>query len=263
MNVKLLSILVVLLTLLAVGCIQTKEAQPATIPDDALSHAGWVKQGEVQKQTLEREVAGVNVSINLASQTYVDAGLVQRLLNDSIATTSQLIDTKFSALSSAQRERLKNEVGDSLQQMLGQLRGAAVIYTTRVVLPANIPVPDSLMDRIIDGLVQTSSNNVEGLKNLKKVSEEEFTTENGKTAKASIYHGILERNGQSVNVELLACHWNDAGSTIVALGIYPYGKLTYPVDVSAGGVSVSEPVSITIDEEQMKQEVLSLIKKVQ
>ncbi|MHC1593309.1 MAG: DUF6517 family protein [Methermicoccaceae archaeon] len=261
MNVKMLSVLIVLCCLLVVGCTQAKDAWAATIPDDALSAAGWVEQGEAQYQTLDRDVAGMTVSVNLATQTYVDASLTQKLLDDAINNASALIDNEFSVLPSSQREGLKNEVASSIQEQMSQY--AAAIHTVRVVLPAGIPVPDSLMEKLIDGLVQNAVNSIEGLKNLKKVSETEFTTESGKSAKASIYDASIGVGGQSADVKLLACHWNDAGSTIVVIGVYPYGEFTYPLDITAGGMSVKrEFVAASIDEGKMRQEVLSLIEKV-
>ncbi len=260
MNVKMLSVLIVLCCLLVVGCTQAKDAWAATIPDDALRGAGWIAQDEAQYQTLEFDVAGVVLSANVAIQAYADASLTQELLDDAVNNASALIDSEFSVLSSSQREGLKNEVASPIQEQMSQY--VAAIFTVRVVLPSGIPIPDSLMEKTIDGLVQNSAN-AEGLKSLKKVGETEFSTESGRSAKASIYDASIDVGGQSADVKLLACHWNDASSTIIAIGIYPYGEFTYPLDITAGGMSVKrEFVAASIDEGEMRQEVLSLIEKV-
>jgi len=260
MNVKMLSVLIVLCCLLVVGCTEAKDASAATIPDDALMEAGWIAQGEEQYQTQQFDVAGVTVSINLAIQTYVGASLTQKLLDDTINNASALIDSELSTLSSSRREQLKSEFASSIQEQMSQY--AAAIFTVRVMLPSGIPIPDTLMEKTIDGLVQNAAN-AEGLKSLKKVGETEFSTESGRSAKVSIYNTSIDVGGQSADVKLLACHWNDASSTIIAIGIYPYGEFTYPLDITAGGMSVKrEFVAASIDEGEMRQEVLSLIEKV-
>lgn len=262
MNARILVLVVVLTGLLVTGCTQAREAWPATIPEDALSAVGWVQQGNVSYQGKDMEVAGMTVGINMALTSYVDAALAQRLAQDALHNASVLIDSEFSSLPSSTRERLKTQVGSTIQGATSKA-GVAGITTVRVVLPMGVSAPSSVMERLIDGMVQSLSEKIAGLKNLRRVSEETFTTDSGKQAKMSIYEGTIESNGMSINFKLLAAYWSDEGSTVVAVGYYPYGDVVVPVEFSVGGITEKRTLTATsIDDNEMKQTVLSLMKKI-
>ncbi|HIH69759.1 DUF6517 family protein [Methermicoccus shengliensis] len=262
MNARILVLLVVIMGLAVAGCTQAKQAWPATIPEDALSSAGWAQQGNVSYQGRDIDVAGITVGINMALLSYVDTTLLQRLLEDAQHNASVLIDSEFSALPTSTREQLKTRVRSTIQGAI-PTGGAAGITTVRVVLPMGVSAPSSVMERLIDGVVQSFSGEIAGLRNLRKVSEETFTTESGRQAMMSIYEGTIERGEMSINFKILAAHWSDEGSSVVAVGYYPYGDVKVPIELSTGGITKKRTLTAaSIDDNEMKEKVLSLMKKI-
>lgn len=262
MNARILVLLAIVMGLAVTGCTQAKQAWPATIPEDALSSAGWAQQGNVSYQGKDIDVAGMTVGINMAQLSYVDTTLLQQLLEDAQHNASVLIDSEFSLLPTSTREQLKTQVRSATQGTIAK-EGLVGITTVRVVLPMGVSVPSSIMEQLIDGVVQSLSGQIPNLKSLRKVSEETFTTDTGKQARMSIYEGIVESDGMSINFKILAAHWSDEGSTVVAVGYYPYGDLVVPIELSAGGTTEKRTLTVaSIDDNEMKEKVLSLMKKI-
>ncbi|RLG22939.1 hypothetical protein DRN72_00395 [Methanosarcinales archaeon] len=206
-------VLLMLSLTLVLGCLEAKEAWPAVIPDNVLESEGWTEVGNVSYETFEEEIAGLNVSVNVAVQQYSS----------------------------------KKSISESIPSMPVESSTAQLI-TARVLVPGGVSLPEPVMEKIIDKMIQAYVEQLD-ITGLRHVEDGDFKTDSGFDARYSVYRGVLDKEVR-LNVEILAAHWNDDESTIIVVALYPYG------DVVHSGRTIGSIPSL-------RDEVLELIKKVE
>jgi len=233
-------LLLILIALLPSGCLQTEQATPALIPDEVLQGTGWVQVGDASYEDIDQQIAGINVSISMASVVYGDEKLRNEILDSA----------------RAQAEEIDKSLATNINSIIDEFdnQDFAGIRTVRVMLPAGITIPNALLDNIIDKQIQTFVTEL-GIQEFHLAGEESFTTSSGEEATLKTYRGHIENNVVS-NIEVLSAYWNDGDSTIIAVAYYPYGDITTHYTL----YNKEMDIKITsIDEQSMKEEVVKLI----
>lgn len=183
---KSLVVLVVLAIITtAAGCIEPKEASAARVDDGALAHAGWVQEGDVQKQTMEVNATVLMLEINAAMLAYKDKELQDRI------------------------ERHTAGLSDATSYMM----------TLRVVLPLDIVPPSDMVLDVIEGQFLESMR--ENAPDVQQTGIKTIQIDAGYTADAKIYEGTVHYDGGSVKIRGILAIWNDGGSTIVTWAVVP------------------------------------------
>jgi hypothetical protein len=223
--------LIILLMVVAAGCLETKEAWPAIVNDSVLNDEGWISAGDAQKQSQTQNVAGTTVRINMAIMNYRDEALAQDI-------TRQV--SKLRGLSA------KQESGAS--QFTSQL------LTFRLLLPAGISLPSEIMNKIIASqLEQMASQN--NIRDFHETGSTKTTLDNGKEVSVKNYEGYIYFEGGSIKIKGMTAAWPDSGSNIIVFAVLPGEDI---VITPATG----EPVSVKINGEVESQKIIKLIQNV-
>ncbi|MDI6888967.1 MAG: DUF6517 family protein [Methanocellales archaeon] len=190
---KIIAALIVLTILIATtGCLEPKEAPPATINEATLAQLGWAQEGDVQKQTLEMSVSGLTIKVNTSMVVYKDKALEGRIARD----TGGLVSGVSSHL-----------------------------MTLRLVLPLGISPPADLVFGL--GEEQFLQKARELVPDLQQTDARTISITGGHTANARIYEGTINYEGGSVKVKSILAMWNANGSTIIVFAVTPVEDLTY------------------------------------
>jgi len=188
---KIITVLIVL-TIITVGCLEPKEAAPARINEATLTQLGWAQEGDVQKQTLETSVSGFTIKVNTSMIFFKD-----RALEDSIARdTGGLI----SGISS-------------------------YLVALRLVLPLGISPPADLLFSI--GEEQLLQEARQLVPDLQQTGTRTVSTASGRTANARIYEGTINYEGGSVRVRCILVMLDADGSTIIVFAMTPIEDIVY------------------------------------
>lgn len=240
-NVKHLMLFCLIATVLMAGCLETEEAVPATVNQATLDKLGWTQSGEIIKDSMTRDVAGIEIIINTAMVTYRDENLMVEIINQ--------LDKMLGAYGSS-----TDESGEGLF--------TSQFITFRLTLPGGISVPESMLSSIIDSQMQsmTQESNIQGFQEL---SQEKVTLNSGSTVIVKSYEGFIETGDEgmvSIKVRSVLATWNGDGATTIVIGIIPVDDLvmSLPTDLRSSGT-----LTIDIDEGQEYQNVLTLIKNVE
>lgn len=223
--------LIIILSLLAAGCLETKEAWPATVSDSVLDELEWSSLGNVEKQSQSIDVAGNTVSLNMAIMNYKDDALAEDIAGQvqEISGRAPEGDTGMSELTSK-------------------------LITIRLVLPAGISIPSSIVNGLINSQLETmaSQNNI---KDFHSTGKKVITLSNGDKVDMSIFKGSIGEDFASVDMKGMVASWSDSGSTILVFGVLPDGDIILePIP--------GKKVSIKIDSETEVNKMEQLIQNV-
>jgi len=240
-NVTHLMLLCLIATVLMAGCIETEEAVPATVNQATLDELGWTQSGEIIKDSMTQDVAGVEIIINTAMVTYHDENLMAEIIN--------------------QLDKMVDAYGSSAYES-GEGLFTSQFITFRVALPGGISIPESMLSSIIDSQMQSMTQESD-IHSFQEVSRENITLNSGSTVIVKSYEGYIETGDEgivSIKVRSVLATWNGDGATTIVIGIIPVDDLvmTLPTDVKSSGT-----LTIDINKEQEYQNILTLIKNVE
>jgi len=224
--------LIIILSLLAAGCLETKEAWPATVSDSILDELQWSSLGDVEKQSRSIDVAGNTVTLNMAIMNYKDDALAEDITG-----------------------QIQEITGRTLEDGAGMSGLTSKLITIRLVLPAGISIPSSIVNNLINSQLErmASQNNIQDFHNTgKKV----ITLSKGKKVDLNLFKGNIVEDFGSVNMKGMVASWSDSGSTILIFGVLPDGDLIIkPVS--------GKDVTVKIDSEKEVNEMEKLIRNVE
>ncbi len=223
--------LLLLLIVLAAGCLETKDAWPATVNESVLKEEGWAGSGDVQKQSQTQNVAGATVKINMALMNYRDEALAQDIVR-----------------------QLQELTGLSDKQVSGASQFTSQLITVRLVLPAGIALPSEIMNRIIASqLGQMASQN--NIRDFHETGSARITLANGKEGSVKNYEGYIDFEGGQIKIRGMTAAWPDSGSDIIAFAVLPGEDIVIkPV--------IGETVSVKINGEQESRKIIRLIQNI-
>lgn len=223
--------LIILVSLLAAGCLETKEAWPATVSDSILGEVGWISAGDVVKQSQVQEIAGNSVKLNMAIMPYMDDTLAKDIKGQVQKTTTLSVD--YDAVTSQLTSKL---------------------ITLRLVLPSGISLPSSIVNSFIESQIQTiaSQNNIRDFHNTGKKS---ITLDNGKNVDLTIFKGKISEDFGTADIKGMLSSWSDSGSTIIVFGIMPEADIIIKPENE-------EALTIKIDSEKESTKMVKLIQNV-
>ncbi|MCL7412690.1 MAG: hypothetical protein M8353_03610 [ANME-2 cluster archaeon] len=240
-NITHLMLFFLILTVLISGCLDTKEAVPATVNPATLNTLGWTQYGEILTDSIVQDVAGVEMTISTTMVTYRDENLMVKILD--------------------QLDKMLGAYGISTDKS-GEGQFTSQFITLRITLPGGISIPESMLSSIIDNQILNTSqeSNIQGLH---EVSKEKVTLNSGSLVTARSYEGYLETGNEgmmSVKVRCVQATWNEDGMSTIVVGIIPADDLVIrlPADMRRVGT-----FTIDIDEGQEYQNILTLIKNVE
>ena len=223
--------IIILLMVLAAGCLDTKEAWPAVVDGSVLKDEGWVSAGDVQKQSQTQNVAGANVKINMALMNYRDEVLAQNI-------TGQV--RKLSGITS--------------KQASGATQFTSQLITTRLLLPAGISIPSEIMNRIIASqLEQMGAQN--NIRDFHETGSYKTTLVSGKVVSVKNYEGFIDFEGGSIKIRGMTSAWPESGSNIIVFAVLPAEDIVITP-------STGKPVSVKINGEKESQKIIRLIQNV-
>ncbi|MDF1556628.1 MAG: hypothetical protein P1P80_00385 [ANME-2 cluster archaeon] len=240
-KVTYLMIVCLITAILIPGCLETKEAIPATVNQATLDELGWVRSGDIQKDSMIQDVGGVEIVINTAMVTYHDENLMEDIVR--------------------QFDRLLGAYEGSDEQS-GEDQFTSQFFTIQLALPAGISIPESVLMGIIDGQIQNMAQQ-SAIQDFHDVGEETVTLSSGSNVTARSYVGYIETEGGdivSVKIRGVLASWSGDGTTTIVLGIIPAEDLVLgvPTDMISSGT-----FTIHIDVEQEYQDILTLIQNVE
>ena len=240
-NVEHLMLLCLIATVLMAGCLETEEVVPATVNQATLDELGWTQSGEIIKDSMTQDVAGVEIIINTAMVTYHDENLMAEIINQ--------LDKMLGAYGSS-----ADESGEGLF--------TSHFITFRVALPGGISIPESMLSSIIDSQMQNMTQESD-IHSFQEVSQENVTLNSGSTVIVKSYEGYIETGDEgivSIKVRSVLATWNGDGATTIVIGIIPVDDLvmSLPTDLRSSGT-----LTIDINKEQEYQNILTLIKNVE
>ncbi len=223
--------LLLLLIVLAAGCLETKDAWPATVNESVLKEEGWAGSGDVQKQSQTQNVAGATVKINMALMNYRDEALAQDIVR-----------------------QVQELTGLSDKQISGASQFTSQLITVRLVLPAGIALPSEIMNRIIASqLGQMASQN--NIRDFHETGSARITLANGKEGSVKNYEGYIDFEGGQIKIRGMTAAWPDSGSDIIAFAVLPGEDIVIkPV--------IGETVSVKINGEQESRKIIRLIQNI-
>ncbi|MCD5409963.1 MAG: hypothetical protein LRZ87_04300 [Methanocellales archaeon] len=188
---KLLAALVVLVVITTVaGCIEPKEASAARVDEGVLAGAGWVQEGDVQKQTMEVNVTLFTLEINTAMLAYKDKEL------------QDIIRRHTAGLSDA----------------------TSYMMTLRVVFPLNIVPPSDMVLDAMEGQFLESVR--ENAPDVQQTEVKTIQIDAGYVAHAKIYEGTVHYDGGSMKIRGILAIWDDGESIIVVGAVVPLEDVT-------------------------------------
>ncbi len=240
-KVTYLMLFCLIAVVLMAGCLETKEAVPATVNQATLDDLGWAQSGEIVKESMTQDVGGMEIVINTAMVTYRDERLISEMVS--------------------QLKGLLGAYGISPEQS-GDDQFTSQFITMRVALPAGISIPESVLTGIIDGQIQSMAQESD-IQGFQEVSEETITLSSGSTVTAKSYEGNIESDGEgivSLKVRGILATWNGDGATTIVIGIIPADDLVLSVTPE---MRSSGTFTIDIDVEQEYQDILTLIQNVE
>jgi hypothetical protein len=227
-----------MLAVLVPGCLDTKEASPAYVNQATLDSLGWTMSGEPQVESMIQMVGDVEIVMNTATVNYID----EDLMTDINRQISDLGATK--------------DPGNSDGEF------TSLFMTTRVALPAGITLPEQVLTGIIDASIQNMEPESE-IKEFYQVGEETVTINTASTVQARSYEGYIESSDDEnirFKIRGVVTSWADEGTTIIVLGVIPAEDMIVKesTDVMSSGT-----FTITINEEQEYQDIMTLIQNVE
>lgn len=223
--------LIIILSLLVTGCLETKEAWPATVSDSILDELEWSSLGGAEKQSKSIDVAGNTVTLNMAIMNYRDDALAEDIAGQIREITGRAPE------GSAEMSELTSK-----------------LITIRLVLPAGISIPSSIVNNLINSQLETmaTQNNI---KDFRSTGENTITLSNGEKVDLTIFKGSIGEDFASVGMKGVVTSWSDSGSTILVFGILPDG------DISIEPIQGKE-ITIKIDGEKEFNKMKKLIQNV-
>lgn len=224
-------ILILFLIVLVAGCLETKDAWPATVSESILKEEGWVSAGAVQKQSQTQNVAGATVKTNTAVMNYRDDALA-------INITRQV----------------QKLTGLTPEQASGASQFTSQLITMRLVLPGGLSLPSEVMNKVIASqLEQMASQN--DIRDFHMASSTKITLASGKEISAKNYEGYIDFEGGSIRIRGIIAAWPDSGSNIIVFGVMPEEDIV--ITPMKG-----KPVSVIIDGEHESSKIIKLIQNV-
>ena len=224
-------ILILFLIVLVAGCLETKDAWPATISEPIIKEEGWVNAGAVQKQSQTQNVAGVTIKINTAVMNYKDDALAMNI-------TGQV--QKLKGITPEQANRAS--------QFTSQL------ITMRLVLPGGLSLPSEVMNNIISSqLEQMASQNK--IRDFHETGASKIKLAGGKETNVKNYEGYIDFEGGSIKIRGIIAAWPDSGSNIIVFGVIPSENIVITP-------RMGKPVSVIIDGEHESSKIIKLIQSV-
>ena len=223
--------LIIILSLLVAGCLETKEAWPATVSDSVLDELGWSSLGDAEKQSQSIDVAGNTVSLNMAIMNYRDDALAEDIAG-----------------------QVQEMTGHAPESGAGMSELTSKLITIRLVLPAGISIPSSIVNKLIDSQLETmaSQNNI---RDFHSTGKKAITLSNGDKVDLNIFKGSIGEDFASVDMKGIVTSWSDSGSTILVFGVLPDGDII--IEPISG-----EKMTIKIDSQAEVNKMEKLIQNV-
>jgi len=224
-------ILILFLIVLVAGCLETKDAWPATISEPIIKEEGWVTAGAVQKQSQTQNVAGATIKINTAVMNYRDDILAMNITGQVQKLTS-----------------ITPEQASGASQFTSQL------ITMRLVLPGGLSLPSEVMSKIIASqLEQMASQNK--IRDFHETGASKITLAGGKETNVQNYEGYIDFEGGSIKIHGIIAAWPDSGSNIIVFGVIPAENIVITP-------RTGRPESVIIDGEHESTQIITLIQNV-
>lgn len=224
-------ILILFLIILLTGCLETKDAWPATVSESAMKEEGWVSAGAVQKQSQTQNMAGATVQINTAVMNYRDDVLAMNITR-----------------------QVQKLTGITPEQASGASQFTSQLITMRLVLPGGLSLPSEVMSKIIASqLEQMASQNK--IRDFHETGASRITLASGKETNVQNYEGYIDFEGGSIKIRGIMAAWPDSGSNIIVFGIMPAEDI---VITSRQG----KPLSVIINGDQESGKMIKMIQTV-
>ena len=224
-------ILILFLIVLAAGCLETKDAWPATVSESILKEEGWVSAGAVQKQSQTQNMAGATVTTNTAVMNYRDDTLAMNITR-----------------------QVQKLTGITTEQASGASQFTSQLITMRLVLPGGISLPSEVMNKIIASqLEQMASQNK--IRDFHETGASKITLAGGKETNIQNYEGYIDFEGGSIIIRGIIAAWPDSGSNIIVFGFMPSENIVITP-------RTGNPVSVIIDGEHESAKIIKLIQNV-
>lgn len=239
-KVMYLTLICLMAVVLVPGCLETKEAVPATVNAATLDELGWIQSGDITRDSMIQDVGGVEVVINTATVSYIDEDLMED------------INRQIQVLTGGMRSADDKSEDEQL---------TSLFFTIRLALPAGISIPESIIMGMVDTQIQAMAqeNNIQ---EFYLAGEETVTIGTGESVTAKSYEGFVETgdtNGPDIKMRGVLASWTGEGTTTVVMGVMPAEDVTMqvPTDMRSSGT-----FTIDIDEDREFQDILTLIQNV-
>ncbi|QLC49767.1 hypothetical protein HWN40_05660 [Methanolobus zinderi] len=230
---KLLSITCVVFLIAFSGCMETPEASPALIDENALAAYGWSQDEEIEYNSFQQNISDSS-AISFKST-------VVRYKNDRLASEIE-----------EQREEFKQAYNVPFAPEVPMTE--AWIRTNRITLPGGAKIPTDLISKLRDSNVNDMSEQND-VRSFSKIDTRELAMQDGSVVSVSIYSGATGQNS-SLNVLGLVTVFEDGDSSVIVMGMTPNGSL--PVNI--GSV---EADLLSIDGNDEIEEMLELISTIE
>jgi len=204
---------------------------PPQVPDDQLSEGGWEQTDRTEETVLDESYGPVNVTAKSTTLTFSDTALAAEVTDKTLGR----IDGTLSIFAASHID---------FDPDLNNL--PAGVGTKEVVSEVETQARAQFEQRMRD----------QGLENVERVGEEEFTTDSGKSPGLATYRGEFpvgtiefDANGETFTLDVGTIEvagdlavWNQGEYVVVAGGAYPAEN--YADTVSR---DLSEAISVTVD----------------
>ncbi|WP_292463916.1 hypothetical protein [Methanolobus sp.] len=226
--------LMIMSSLSITGCIDTPDALPAFVDENALDSYGWSQIEAVEYRTFEQKISNsTSVSIN---------STVVKYRNDRLAED---IEKQISDFKNDHNLPVNIEVPSITSE----------IHTSRITFPAGVKLPNDIINRIVESSVKdlSSDNNIE---DLKATSTRQITLQSGLKVPVYIHSGATGSGSGGLSVIAVVAAYEDEDSSTIITGIIPNGSMSVNMGPVSGNL-------FTIDGERELEEVLRLISNIQ
>jgi hypothetical protein len=222
---------------------------PPQVPDEQLNDGGWEQTDRTEETVLDESYGPVNVTAKSTTLTFSDEALAQEVANKTLGR----IDGTLAIFAASHINFDPN-----LNNLPGGVGRKEVISETET--QARAQFEQQMRDQ--------------GLENVERVGEEEFTTDSGKSPGLATYRGEFpvgtiefDANGETFALDVGTIEvagdlavWNEGDFVVVAGGAYPAESYAETVDNDlSNAINVTVDVDLGLTPDQYREEVRSLM----
>lgn len=222
---------------------------PPQVPDEQLNEGGWEQTDRTEATVLDESYGPVNVTAKSTTLTFSDEALAAEVAEK----TLDRIDGTLSIFAASHINFDPN---------LNNLPGG--VGTKEVISETEAQARQQFEQRMRD----------QGLENVERVGEEEFTTDSGRSPGLATYRGEFpvgtiqfEASGETFTLDVDSIEvagdlavWNQGEYVVVAGGAYPAENYAETVDNDlSDAISVTVDVDLGLTPDQYREEIRSLM----